>query len=58
MLIETGVFDRNDRMLHIGRNLIDRNRDTVSFRGVQFLEFISVGIIDKGCVAERHDVDV
>ena len=30
VLIKTGILNRDDRVLHIERNLLNRNRDTVS----------------------------
>ena len=58
MLIETGILDRNDGMLHVLWNFVDGNRDAVAFRGAQLLYLISVAVVYKGCIAERRDIGV
>ena len=56
VLIKTGILNRDDRVLHIERNLLNRNRDTVSLSPGQLLYLVAVSIVDKRRVAERHDI--
>ena len=58
MLIETFVFDRHDRVLHVQRDLVDGNRNTVSAGAGQLLKLIAVRVVDKRGVSERHDIHV
>ena len=56
VLIKTGILNRDDRVLHIERNFLNRNRDTVSLSPGQLLYLVAVSIVDKRRVAERHDI--
>lgn len=51
VLIKTGILNRDDRVLHIERNLLNRNRDTVSLSPGQLLYLVAVSIVDKRRVA-------
>ena len=60
MLIKTLILNCHDCVLHVQRNLINRDRDTVgaAVRVGQLLHLVHVCVINKGRLPRGRNVDL
>ena len=58
MFIETFILNCDNCMLQINRYLIESDRQSVGIRSSQFTDLIPCIIVEKGCIAQWHNINI